>query len=250
VARGRVATRRTSHHRRGVAPRRPLVSAVVAVVMANKKHSTKSAVRARMGYVAPLTAIRRGEILEEIVDHLRPWKRRLRDADVIHSVNVSVDILVRLVPRNAEIDDLRTRAHAEQLDTALSKIEALLASAPNVLRDHLVPSVTFRTAKMQAVRELRQRWDSLVDEIKRLHEVCAAVIDPKSRVHQNYDHAKHESAKFALDLMGKLSDRKITGTADGAFRAITSLLYEAISGQEGADLKRACDAELRKIRDI
>ncbi len=103
---------------------------------------------------------------------------------------------------------------------------------------------------MPAVSEVRQRWDFFVDEIKRLHEVCTTVIDPKSRVHRNYDHAKHESASFALNLMAKLSDSKITGTVDGAFRTITSLLYEAVSGQQGADLKRACDAQLREIRDI
>jgi hypothetical protein len=218
--------------------------------MANKRHSTKSAVRVEIGDAAPLTAIRRDEIIEEIVDHLRPWKHRLGDADVRHSVNLSLDVVVRLVPRNAEINDVRTRAHAEQLDSALSKVEALLASAPNVLADYLIPSVAFRKAKMPAVSEIRQRWDFVVDEIKRLHEVCAAVNNPKLRVHQNYDHGKHESARFALDLMAKLSDNKITGTVDGAFRAITSLLYEAISGQQGADLKRACDAELREIRDI
>jgi hypothetical protein len=233
-----------------VLPRADLVTAVLAVVMASKKHPTKGAVRVRMADVAPLTTIRRGEILEEIVDHLRPLKRRLSVADVTHEANLSLDILVRMVPRNAEFHDLRTRAHAEQLDSALAKVEALLASAPNVLAYRLVPPVAFRTAKMQAVSERRQRWDFFVDEIERLHKGCAEFIDPKSRVHQNFDHAKHESARFALGLMAKLSDKKITGTADGAFRAITSLLYEAISGQQSADLKRACDAQLREIRDI
>jgi hypothetical protein len=48
--------------------------------------------------------------------------------------------------------------------------------------------------------------------------------------------------------MENLSRRTITGTKDSAFRAIASLLYEAISGKRDADLKRACDAELRDTR--
>ena len=35
---------------------------------------------------------------------------------------------------------------------------------------------------------------------------------------------------------------KISGTKDGAFWTITSLLYEAVSGLKNAALKRACDS--------
>ena len=41
---------------------------------------------------------------------------------------------------------------------------------------------------------------------------------------------------------------KISGTKDGAFWTITSLLYEAVSGQKNAALKKACHSVLRNIR--
>jgi hypothetical protein len=44
---------------------------------------------------------------------------------------------------------------------------------------------------------------------------------------------------------GGLSRVKISGTQDGPFRAIASLLYEAITGEADLDLKRACDSVLR-----
>ena len=47
--------------------------------------------------------------------------------------------------------------------------------------------------------------------------------------------------------MRELSDRKITGTKDSAFRVVTGLLYEAVSGQPDADLKRACDSVLQNV---
>ena len=54
-------------------------------------------------------------------------------------------------------------------------------------------------------------------------------------------------AWHALGLMGELSDRKIKGTKDSAFRVVTGLLYEAVSGQPDADLKRACDSVLQNV---
>ena len=55
--------------------------------MARKKHSAKSGGRVRKGEVTPPNAIRRGEIVEEIVDHLRPWKDRISEATVTAEVN-------------------------------------------------------------------------------------------------------------------------------------------------------------------
>ena len=89
---------------------------------------------------------------------------------------------------------------------------------------------------------------SLAGELKRLRKVCADAIDPGFGFHPNYDPVKYHCAWFAHVMMRKLSDMKISGTKDGAFWTITSLLYEAASGQKNAALKRACDSVLRNIR--
>jgi hypothetical protein len=51
--------------------------------------------------VTPPNAIRRGEIVEEIVDHLRPWKDRISEATVTAEVNRELDILLGYVPAQA-----------------------------------------------------------------------------------------------------------------------------------------------------
>ena len=66
---------------------------------------------------------------------------------------------------------------------------------------------------------------------------------------RNYDFLKHACARSARGLMLDTSNRKITGTKDDAFRAITSLFYEAVSGQQEVDLKRACDSVLTEIKE-
>jgi hypothetical protein len=93
----------------------------------------------------------------------------------------------------------------------------------------------------------RSRADSLLP----LTETAARSLRSRSRsrvcVHPNYEHAKHLCAWNALGLMRELSDRKITGTKDSAFRVVTGLLYEAVSGRPDADLKRACDSVLQDV---
>jgi hypothetical protein len=50
--------------------------------MARKKHSAKRGVRIRKGELRPSDAIRRGEIVEEIVLNLRPRKDRISETTV------------------------------------------------------------------------------------------------------------------------------------------------------------------------
>jgi hypothetical protein len=235
------------------------VSAVAAVVMARKKkHSAESSLLAKAAALTPPNENRLHEIAEEIVDHLRPWKDRKGNDEITLAVNRELRFLLILAPFEAKrADRTQNRAHAQQLDGALLSVEMLLASAPGPLRDFLLnplptmamDGVWWQTPSTEDIeRENRERADSFAAELKRLREVCARAIDPGFGYHPNYDRAKRFCAMFALGLMRDLSDRPITGTKDDTFRAIASLYYEAISGQRDADLKRACDSELRDNR--
>jgi hypothetical protein len=124
------------------------------------------------------------------------------------------------------------------------ELEALLKLAP--LQAKLSDRARNR-AHANIELAYRARADSFVAELKRLRNVCAHAVDPGFATHPNYDHAKHLCAWHALGLMRELSDRKITGTKDSAFRVVTGLLYEAVSGQPDADLKRACDSVLQNV---
>ena len=207
-------------------------------------------------------ASRRGadEIIEEIVDHLRPWKSHKSAAAITAAVNHELEVLLKLVPLQAKLfDRARNRAHAKKLDRALSEVERLLASAPGALAWFLfnpLPPLTLTEDRgsvevTQSTENLefayRARADSFVAELERLRDVCARAVDPGFASHPNYHHAKHLCAWHALGLMRELSDRKITGTKDSAFRVVTGLLYEAVSGQPNADLKRACDSVLQDV---
>jgi hypothetical protein len=139
---------------------------------------------------------------------------------------------------------------ARQLYSALTEVETLLASArvrvalnlfynlPGTINPHLSYLNENETQKLVY----------FVAELKRLRKACAQALDPGVGYHPNYDLTKHSCAKFAHGLMQVMSGKKIAGTKDGAFRAIAGLLYEAASGRQEADLKRACDSVLRESR--
>jgi hypothetical protein len=91
----------------------------------------------------------------------------------------------------------------------------------------------------------RARADSFGVELKRLREVCGHAVDPGFASHPNYHHAKHLCAWHALGLMRELSDRKITGTKDSAFRVVTGLLGGAARAPDAANAgieKRCADS--------
>jgi hypothetical protein len=82
------------------------------------------------------TASRRGadEIVEEIVDHLRPWKSHKSAAAITAAVNHELNVLLQLAPLQAKLfDRAQNRTHAKKLDRALGEVEMLLASAPGAL---------------------------------------------------------------------------------------------------------------------
>jgi hypothetical protein len=93
------------------------------------------------------TASRRGadEIVEEIVEHLRPWKSHKSVAAITAAVNHALGVL-KLAPLEAKVSDrARCRAHAKKLDGALREVETLLASAPSTLAwilFHSLPPMT------------------------------------------------------------------------------------------------------------
>jgi hypothetical protein len=196
------------------------------------------------------------EIVEVIVDHLRPWKAPR--SEVTARVSGELRLLHLLAPLEAKRPDrTQNRIHAQQLDGALHKVEALLTSAPHPLKLFLLnplPTMTEQGGLMPRETPLvesieranRERANSFAAELKRLREVCARGVGSGFGYHPNYDPTKYFCAFWAYGLIKGYSDRPITGTTDGAFRVITSLLYEAVSGQPEADLKRACDSCLAK----
>lgn len=221
------------------------------------RHPAKPSLDIKASALVPPDADRLDEIVEEIVDHLRPWKKRISEAAVTVEVSADMIRLLTLAPYEAKRSDRKKNGtHARQLDQALVNLQNLLTSAPHPLRSFLrdpLPNMTDDGVIHGVVDENikwanRKRADSLDAELKRLREVCARAIKVGYGYDSNYDRVKHLCAGFAQGLVRDLSAKPATGTMDAPFRAIASLLYEAVSARRDVDLKRACDSQLREIR--
>jgi hypothetical protein len=195
------------------------------------------------------------EIVEEIVDHLRPWNGRQTREAITIAASEQLERLRQMIPLQAKLyDRSRMRAHAQELDKLLNEVEELLYSDPGGLNVHLFLPPSLSESEMASKETIllsfQERAAPFFAELKRLRQVCAQAIDPGFGLHPNYDHAKSLCAWFAHALMSQLSNAKITGTKDAPFRAISGLLYEAVSGAPDADLKRACSEVLRYKRPL
>jgi hypothetical protein len=221
------------------------------------RHPAETSLDIKSRALVPPNADRLDEIVEEIVDHQRPWKDRKSRAAITAEVGADVIRLLILAPYEAKRGDRKkNRTHARQLDQALLNVQNLLTSAPLPLQSFLLDPLPNTTddgvihgvVDEEIERANRKRADSFDAELKRLRQVCARAIKVGYGYDSNYDRAKHLCAGFAQGLVRELSAKPVTGTMDAPFRAIASVLYEAVSGRRDVDLKRACDSQLREIR--
>lgn len=166
------------------------------------------------------------DIVEEIADNLRPWRHRDRR-------KIEQEIRERLGEMRYELDVLKALLTPASLTAALDKIEKRAAAL---------------AAEIEAA-----------DEFRKVAALCGFSLEPlrtaldvfRSRRGGRSGHFKWENAlcaESAYKLIIKFSETSPSSTEDGPFRTIAGLLFEAITGEQEADLKRACDDVMRRRR--
>src|SRR6476646_9786352 len=104
--------------------------------MSRRKRPKKTRLEVRALALTPASVARQEQIVEEIVDQLRPWETG--EASVTESVRYDLKWLLFLAPLEAiRSDRALNRVHAKKLHSALLSIEELLATAPGPLRSFL-----------------------------------------------------------------------------------------------------------------
>jgi hypothetical protein len=172
------------------------------------------------------------EIVEEICDHLRPWKQKRCEADIRSEVEKRIALLVRMAP---DIDRLPriggdVRRQAANARKALGQLRTELARAP--LQSFIAPHI----AISQSI-ECLDRLDEILANT-RLIKAPDARSKPMQLV----------CAESADALIYEFSRNPATGTPEGPLYAIAALLFEAITGKPNQNLKRAVDAMISSWR--
>jgi hypothetical protein len=123
---------------------------------------------------------------------------------------------------------------AGELEAVAAALEEKLKALSGPLADYLfapMPVDGETLIKQLALLQLRLSW-------MQLPEGEGGRRGPEQDRKQDY------CAVLARNLMKQFSTLSITGTAEGPYRVTASLVYEALTGEAGKDLKRACDRAL------
>jgi hypothetical protein len=169
--------------------------------------------------------------VEEICNHLRPWKRH--EAEVRAEVENRIALLVKIaadVDQWPRVADVRKQAAAAR--KTLAKLRGQLACKP--LRRFIDPHIAISQS---------------VEGLDRLDEILANTRlikgpDPRSNPTQWL------CADVADALIHELSTKRASGTVDTALPAIASLLFGAVTGQPGHGMKRAVESMIASWRGL
>jgi len=191
------------------------------------------------------------EIVEEIMDNLRPWTRP--EAEVHAGIQRALEALHELNPLETNLFDRSAiKQSAKDFAAAIAEVENSLRRLHPTVAWRLFgssPDLLFDQIYERSVEEItRDHIDRIVhfhDELRRLCIECEELVRSPVGFHPNKDVAKRNAAWCALQLMRDFSKSTPNGTAEAPFRTISSLIYQALSGNREADLKRACDEVIR-----
>jgi hypothetical protein len=140
---------------------------------------------------------------------------------------------------------------AKEIAEHIAVLETKLRALPAPLRDFLFTPTWARGAIMpDRIRSVRKTYMvEMLEPLRRMRLDCETFLtDAKKEMQQQPVHAGPEidrvqrhCAELAHDLMQAFSKRRITGSVDGPYHCIASLLFEALSGRSDVNLKRHCD---------
>jgi hypothetical protein len=183
---------------------------------------------------------RRDEIIEEIVDNLRPWV--ISEHAVLEAVDVHIGLLRRGVDMSASLArGAQCKKAAQRLDPALSAlieyVDGLPANIGIILFERFAEPLGGPSSQAGFLRQLRV--------LRKASSMLERIEAPS----KNADFTKAWCAGTAYRIICECSKKPPTGTPDAPLGTIASLLYEALTGRK-AVLKRACDDQLKRERAI
>jgi hypothetical protein len=176
----------------------------------------------------------REDIVEEIVNNLRPWSQA--EAAVHKGVVNNLDQLLDIDAKSRENVNSWTESKkaARELEPELSVLIEIVDGIP-------ANNLLFK------ISDDFSSPSELLRQLRLLREMCARLERFKS-VSKKVDLPQKFCAFFACGIISGFSKKPPTATVDGPLWAVASLLYEAVTGKPEVNMKRACDATLKVFK--
>ena len=198
------------------------------------------------------------EIIDLIVDELGNPDAR---PEVAQAIERSFDFFRRCDSWFARAGKAALVDDAKGIADSIAAFESKLAAASPLLDDFLftppwarstvtegnvllAAKTTCREAALELLRRMRR-------DCERIRTVEAReLLEQPLRPGPEIDRGQRHCATLAYDLMGVFSSRSITGSAEGHYHSIASLLFEALTDRAEVDLKRHCDFVMKVRPDL
>ncbi len=192
---------------------------------------------------APRHRRSREEIIDDIIAELYPLT--CAESDAKAALRNDIEILTKMTPLWKQISDRDgVKKSAKRLDLAFAELETTIQTSPGHLITRLFIGPVLRSHENDVSKiesHFRNRVDTFMRQLNEMRSICKAELERKNHP-RTFDHEKNNCANLALIFMKKLSKHKATGSSSGRFFSITSCLYEALTGRQDANVKRACSA--------
>jgi hypothetical protein len=210
-----------------------------------KRHKTKRAV----------DATRFSEIVDAVVDELRPHQRPKKDVQEV--VRGSIELLLREIvqlQRRLAGTPVAAMKHLTKVRETAAKLEILLLTMPTRVAWVRDMSPGFlgtedETGLLDPAPIERPNLKSMnfVLDLGRL-QTAAKIAESYCGPSPLYEGDKHLSARHAHFLITALSKNPPTNAPSGPLRTIASLIFEVVTGAKEANLERHCKVVLRGSR--
>ena len=193
------------------------------------------------------------EIIDLIVEALDNPDAR---AEVALAIERSFDLFRRCDPSFTRGGKAALADNAQEIADSIAALESKLATAPPLLDDFLFTPpwarstvttgnvlLAAKTTNREAVLELLRRMRLDCERILAIQ--AGELLEQPHRPGPEIDRGQRYCATLAYDLMGVFSSRSITGSGEGYYCSVASLLFEALTGRAEVDLKRHCNSVMK-----
>jgi hypothetical protein len=199
--------------------------------------------------------MRFAEIIEAVVDELKPYQRLKKDVQDV------VPRLIKLILRQADHSQRRlegtpaaTLKHLKQVRETAANLEKLLLTMPSRVAwvaELRKGTVGFKDelglVSSALVEQPGFKLRAFISDLEQL-QTASKLAERYRGPSPLYESKKGLSAKYACFLIVALSKNPPTLAPSGPLLTIAGLIFEFITGEQGANLERHCKAALRRLR--
>jgi hypothetical protein len=147
--------------------------------------------------------------------------------------------------------------YLQKLRNDINRLRRTLGQIPNdnLFLTLFAPELKIWTPDSRA-SSFAQALDAMMEDAKSRHgkyvlvlavlgDRCGLIADARPGKHKRYGFQQYRAAMAARVFLVQAGEKATSGSWKSLYRRLTSLFNEAATGEQGADMERACDEVLR-----